>query len=100
MMGMHGMAYEANMAAIDDADLVIGVGNRMDDRVDRAVSTTSTTNAKLESHVDIDPARNRQEPAARRCPILGDVKDVLGQLNLRDVDAAALAPRLDQRMDR
>ena len=75
MMGMHG-SYEANMAA-SNADLVIGVGNRMDDR---AIGRFNDFNhhAKL-IHVDIDPGEHGKNlPTA--VPILGDVKDVLPQL--------------------
>ena len=75
MMGMHG-SYEANMAA-SNADLVIGIGNRMDDR---AIGRFADFNrgAKL-IHVDIDPGEHGKNlPTA--VPILGDVKQVLPQL--------------------
>ena len=82
MMGMHG-SYEANMAA-SNADVVIGVGNRMDDR---AIGRFNDFNhgAKL-IHVDIDPGEHGKNlPTA--VPILGDVKQVLPQLT------AAVHPR-------
>ena len=75
MMGMHG-SYEANMAA-SGADLVIGVGNRMDDR---AIGRFADFNleAKL-IHVDIDPGEHGKNlPTA--VPILGDAKQALAQL--------------------
>ena len=75
MMGMHG-SYEANMAA-SNADLVIGIGNRMDDR---AIGRFADFNrgAKL-IHVDIDAGEHGKNlPTA--VPILGDVKQVLPQL--------------------
>jgi len=75
MMGMHG-SYEANMAA-SNADVVIGIGNRMDDR---AIGRFNDFNhgAKL-IHVDIDPGEHGKNlPTA--VPILGDVKRVLPQL--------------------
>ena len=75
MMGMHG-SYEANMAA-SNADVVIGIGNRMDDR---AIGRFNDFNhvAKL-IHVDIDPGEHGKNlPTA--VPILGDVKQVLPQL--------------------
>ena len=75
MMGMHG-SYEANMAA-SNADVVIGIGNRMDDR---AMGRFNDFNhgAKL-IHVDIDPGEHGKNlPTA--VPILGDVKHVLPQL--------------------
>ena len=82
MMGMHG-SYEANMAA-SNADVVIGVGNRMDDR---AIGRFNDFNhgAKL-IHIDIDPGEHGKNlPTA--VPILGDVKQVLPQLT------AAVHPR-------
>ena len=75
MMGMHG-SYEANMAA-SNADLVIGIGNRMDDR---AIGRFNDFNhhAKL-IHVDIDAGEHGKNlPTA--VPILGHVKQVLPQL--------------------
>ena len=75
MMGMHG-SYEANMAA-SNADLVIGVGNRMDDR---AMGRFADFNqqAKL-IHVDIDPGEHGKN-LPTHVPILGDTKRVLPQL--------------------
>ena len=76
MMGMHG-SYEANMAA-SSADLVIGLGNRMDDRAMGRFADFNHT-AKL-IHVDIDPAEhNKNLPT--ELPIVGDVKQVLPQLS-------------------
>ena len=75
MMGMHG-SYEANMAA-SNADLVIGVGNRMDDR---AMGRFADFNhqAKL-IHVDIDPGEHGKNMPTH-VAILGDTKYVLPQL--------------------
>ena len=75
MMGMHG-SYEANMAA-SNADLVIGIGNRMDDR---AIGRFNDFNhhAKL-IHVDIDAGEHGKN-LPTEVPILGNVKDVLPQL--------------------
>jgi len=75
MMGMHG-SYEANMAA-SNADLVIGIGNRMDDR---AIGRFNDFNhhAKL-IHVDIDAGEHGKN-LPTEVPILGDVKAVLPQL--------------------
>ena len=75
MMGMHG-SYEANMAA-SNADLVIAVGNRMDDR---AMGRFADFNHSAKViHIDIDPSEhNKNVPAT--IPIVGDVKHVLPQL--------------------
>lgn len=75
MMGMHG-SYEANMAA-SNADLIIAIGNRMDDR---ALGRFADFNREAKViHVDIDPSEhNKNIPAT--VPIAGDVKKVIPQL--------------------
>jgi len=50
MLGMHG-TYEANMA-MNQADLVIAVGSRFDDRVTGRLDAFSPTSRKV--HIDID----------------------------------------------
>ena len=57
MPGMHGMSY-ASMA-IDEADLLISLGMRFDDRVTGKVSAFAPR-AKV-IHVDVDPSRDKQE---------------------------------------
>lgn len=84
MLGMHGTAY-ANWA-VHEADLLIALGARFDDRV-TGNPAKFAPNAKV-IHVDIDAA----ELGKIRKPtvgILGDVKSVIGQLT------AAVAPRKD-----
>jgi acetolactate synthase-1/2/3 large subunit len=81
MSGMHGMAY-ANLA-IDEADLIIGLGMRFDDRVTGRISAFAP-NAKF-VHVDIDASeidKNIQTDAG----VVGDLKAVLEQL-LPKIDA-------------
>ena len=81
MSGMHGMAY-ANLA-IDEADLIIGLGMRFDDRVTGRISAFAP-NAQF-VHVDIDASevdKNIQTDAG----VVGDLKAVLEQL-LPKVDA-------------
>ena len=81
MSGMHGMAY-ANLA-IDEADLIIGLGMRFDDRVTGRISAFAP-NAKF-VHVDIDASeieKNIQTDAG----VVGNLKAVLEQL-LPKVDA-------------
>ena len=81
MSGMHGMAY-ANLA-IDEADLIIGLGMRFDDRVTGRISDFAP-NAKF-VHVDIDASeidKNIQTDAG----VVGDLKAVLEQL-LPKIDA-------------
>ena len=75
-MGMHGMAY-ANMA-VSDADPVIAIGMRFDDRVTGRVSGFAP-HARI-IHIDIDPAEIGKNVRVD-VPIVGDVKTVVGALN-------------------
>jgi acetolactate synthase-1/2/3 large subunit len=86
MPGMHG-SYAANMA-MTQADLLIALGVRFDDRVTGRLAAFAP-HAKV-IHVDIDPAeigKNR----APDLPIVGDVKRVLMKANpiVREMVAAA-----------
>ena len=76
MPGMHGMAY-ANIA-IDEADVIIGIGMRFDDRVVGRVEDFAP-NAKI-VHIDIDPAEI-DKTVRTTVPVVGDVKLVLEQMN-------------------
>ncbi|MCM8784298.1 MAG: biosynthetic-type acetolactate synthase large subunit [Candidatus Omnitrophica bacterium] len=75
MLGMHGTVY-ANLA-IQNADLVISVGARFDDRVTGKVDAFAPY-AKI-VHIDIDPASISKNVKVD-IPIVGDAKNVLGQL--------------------
>ncbi len=72
MLGMHGTGY-ANFA-IHEADLVIVLGARFDDRV-TGNPKEFIKNAKI-IHVDIDPAEINKVKTAD-IPITGDVKEAL-----------------------
>ncbi|MGC9526854.1 MAG: biosynthetic-type acetolactate synthase large subunit [Limnospira sp.] len=75
MLGMHGTAY-ANFA-VSECDLLIAVGVRFDDRV-AGTGEKFAHDAKV-IHIDIDPAevgKNRTTDV----PIVGDVRQVLGDL--------------------
>jgi len=76
MVGMHGMAY-ANMA-VTNADVLIAIGMRFDDRATAKVSGFAP-NAKI-IHIDIDPAEIGKNVRVD-VPIVGDVKNVLKELN-------------------
>jgi len=76
MAGMHGMAY-ANLA-IDNADLIIAIGMRFDDRLTGKISTFAP-HAHI-VHIDIDPAEIGKNVRVD-VPIVGDVKMVLQALN-------------------
>jgi acetolactate synthase-1/2/3 large subunit len=76
MLGMHG-SYWANHAATN-ADVIIGLGMRMDDR---ALGRFADLNPSAQViHVDIDPAEHNKNILAT-VPIVGDVREVLRQLN-------------------
>ncbi|OGI09470.1 MAG: acetolactate synthase, large subunit, biosynthetic type [Candidatus Margulisbacteria bacterium GWF2_35_9] len=75
MPGMHGTAY-ANYA-IHDADLLIAIGMRFDDRITGKLATFAPK-AKV-IHIDIDPAEISKCIAAT-VPIVGDAKEVLKDL--------------------
>ncbi|MCX6625264.1 MAG: thiamine pyrophosphate-dependent enzyme, partial [Acidobacteria bacterium] len=76
MPGMHG-GYAANMA-LTNADLLIALGVRFDDRVTGRLAAFAP-HAKV-IHVDIDPAEIGKNRAAD-LPIVGDVKRVVGKLS-------------------
>ena len=76
MLGMHGM-YWANIA-VDQADLIVGVGMRFDDRVTGRASTFAP-HARI-IHVDIEPTQiGRNVPV--EVPLAGDARSVLHELN-------------------
>ena len=72
MPGMHGMAYAS--IAINEADLLISLGMRFDDRVTGRISGFAP-NAKV-IHVDVDPSEISKNVKAT-VPIVGDLKRVL-----------------------
>jgi acetolactate synthase-1/2/3 large subunit len=76
MLGMHGSVY-ANQA-VDQADLLIAVGVRFDDRVTGKVSEFAQHGFIV--HIDIDPSEINKNKLAH-VPIVADVKESLAQLN-------------------
>jgi acetolactate synthase-1/2/3 large subunit len=72
MLGMHG-TYYAN-SAVQNADLVIGIGVRFDDRVTGKTSSFAPE-AKI-IHIDIDPTSIRKNVRVD-LPVVGDVRNVL-----------------------
>jgi len=76
MLGMHGFAH--TNIAVNEADLIIALGMRFDDRATAKVSAFAPQ-AKV-IHIDIDPAEiGKNVPVD--VPIVGDVKNVLQALN-------------------
>jgi len=86
MVGMHG-SYAANMA-MNDADLIISLGARFDDRVTGKIDEFAK-NAEI-VHIDIDPSQiGKVVPT--KYPIVGDVKMVLEDmmpLLLEEIDSS------------
>jgi len=80
MLGMHGTVY-ANLA-VQNADLIIAVGARFDDRVTGRLDAFAPY-AKI-IHIDIDPSSISKNVRVD-IPIVGDAKNVLGQL-LEEID--------------
>ena len=75
MLGMHGM-YWSNLV-VDQADLVVGLGMRFDDRVTGRASTFAP-HARI-IHLDIEPSQvGRNVPV--EVPLVGDAKAVLSAL--------------------
>lgn len=91
MLGMHG-TYEANMA-MHNADVILAVGARLDDRVTNNV-TKFCPNAKI-IQIDIDPTSISKNIVAD-IPIVGPVKSVLVEMlsqleqTTQTIDDAAL----------
>jgi acetolactate synthase-1/2/3 large subunit len=76
MLGLHGTTQANN--AIHNADLIIAVGSRFDNRVTGKIDKFAP-NAKI-IHIDIDPAEIGKRLVID-IPIVGDVKNVLEVLN-------------------
>ena len=75
MLGMHGM-YWSNIA-VDQADLIVGLGMRFDDRVTGKVDTFAP-HARI-IHMDIDPTQiGRNVPV--EVPLVGDARALLRKL--------------------
>ena len=85
MPGMHGTVY-ANLA-ITESDLLISIGSRFDDRVTGRLNAFAP-GAKI-IHIDIDPTSISKNIKVD-VPIVGDAKNILGQL-VEEIDKAKLS---------
>ena len=91
MLGMHG-TRTANYA-MDEADLIVAIGARFDDRITGKLSEFAPR-AKF-IHIDVDPAEiSKNVPA--HIPIVGDAKNVLEKLI---VEYRALGGRSGSRLE-
>src|SRR5437588_647298 len=77
MLGMHGTVY--SNYAINDADLLLALGVRFDDRVTGKVSEFAKHGKIV--HIDIDPSEINKNKLAH-IPIVGDVASALKDLLL------------------
>jgi len=75
-LGMHGTVYANN--AVNEADLLLAVGVRFDDRVTGKISEFAKHGTIV--HLDIDNAEINKNKVVK-LPILSDVKYALGRVN-------------------
>jgi acetolactate synthase I/II/III large subunit len=91
MLGMHGT--RAANYAMDEADLIVAIGARFDDRITGKLSEFAPR-AKF-IHIDIDPAEiSKNVPA--HIPIVGDAKNILPRLTAEYRALGADRARLEE----
>jgi acetolactate synthase-1/2/3 large subunit len=91
MLGMHG-TRTANYA-MDEADLIVAIGARFDDRITGKLSEFAPR-AKF-IHIDVDPAEiSKNVPA--HIPIVGDAKNILPRLTAEYRALEAEPSRLEE----
>jgi acetolactate synthase I/II/III large subunit len=91
MLGMHGT--RAANYAMDEADLIIAIGARFDDRITGKLSEFAPR-AKF-IHIDVDPAEiSKNIPA--HIPIVGDAKNIVAKLVTEYRAQEADRSRLDE----
>jgi acetolactate synthase-1/2/3 large subunit len=91
MLGMHGT--RAANYAMDEADLIVAIGARFDDRITGKLSEFAPR-AKF-IHIDIDPAEiSKNVPA--HIPIVGDAKNILPRLTAEYRAVGAERSRLEE----
>ncbi|HWP05047.1 MAG TPA: biosynthetic-type acetolactate synthase large subunit, partial [Polyangiaceae bacterium] len=93
MMGMHGEAWVNT--AIQEADLIIALGMRFDDRVTGNLKTYAPNAKKI--HVELDPAEINKNVKVD-LPLLGDVREILRQLvpHVGKVDCAEWIQHIEE----
>ncbi len=75
MMGMHGEAWVNT--AVQEADLIIAMGMRFDDRVTGNLKTYAQNAKKI--HIELDPAEINKNVKVD-LPLVGDVREILRML--------------------
>jgi len=91
MLGMHG-TYEANLAMYN-ADVMLNIGARFDDRVTGRLSDFAPHSQKI--HCDIDPSSINKNVTVD-VGIVGDATEILDAL-LKEMKAQGFAPNADNR---
>jgi acetolactate synthase-1/2/3 large subunit len=93
MLGMHGFEY--TNYAVAQADLLIGIGARFDDRVTGKPDEFARRAKKI--HIDVDPS-SINKTVVVDYPIVGDVRQVLRELNrmVKPVDTCAWLATLQE----
>ncbi len=95
MLGMHGT--RAANYAMDEADLIVAIGARFDDRITGKLSEFAPR-AKF-VHIDVDPAEiSKNVPA--HIPIVGDAKNIVPRLTAEYRVLGADPSRLEDWWDR
>jgi acetolactate synthase-1/2/3 large subunit len=95
MLGMHGT--RAANYAMDEADLIVAIGARFDDRITGKLSEFAPR-AKF-VHIDVDPAEiSKNVPA--HIPIVGDAKNIIPRLTAEYRALGADPSRLEDWWDR
>ncbi len=93
MMGMHGEAWVNH--TIQDADLLIALGMRFDDRVTGSLKTYAPNAKKI--HVEIDPAEINKNVKVD-VALIGDLREVLRELlpRIQAVDCGEWRDTIDR----
>jgi acetolactate synthase-1/2/3 large subunit len=93
MLGMHGFEY-TNLA-VAECDLLIGIGARFDDRVTGKPDEFAQHAKKI--HIDVDPS-SINKTVRVDYPVVGDVKQVLRELNklVKGADTSAWLKQLSE----
>ncbi len=93
MLGMHGTVYSNR--AVHESDLLIAVGARFDDRVTGDLKKFAP-HAKI-IHMDVDPSAISKNVKVD-VPIVGDVKQILTELNkiVKPADTKAWMAEIEQ----
>ena len=93
MMGMHGEAWVNH--TIQEADLLLALGMRFDDRVTGNLKTYATKAKKI--HVDIDPAEINKNVKVD-VALVGDLRQVLHELlpHIESIDRSEWLDFIDQ----